>query len=186
MAFTQTFNEWLKEHPGATIVASGGNIDGNAPAVEVLKNVTVQLPDKATTWTGGLDEAKSDFGGGDKSVGMWSVVDMWDGVYIADSPALNDPESPNYPVDPMAESVYTLERLAELANARRALVCPLTWGKNYKPAAFIMNMTGRQIMQLFKAGLFVREKPTKTKKPKTLPAGWESDFPGGLPPGERG
>jgi len=83
-----------------------------------------------------------------------------------------------------AESVYTLERLVELAKEKRAVVCPSKWGTHHKPASFVVNMTGRLIYGLFELGLFVKEKPVKAEKAKKLPKGWEHDSPGGIPGGK--
>lgn len=59
----------------------------------------------------------------------------------------------------MPERVTTLERLLELAEEKRAVI-----GGGFgtesrpRPAAFVINMAGAQILRMFKTGLYVYEK----------------------------
>ena len=54
-------------------------------------------------------------------------------------------------------TVTDLTHLKRLASERRAVYCPrhATWAKWPKPAAFMINLPGAQLEQLFRLGLYV-------------------------------
>lgn len=64
----------------------------------------------------------------------------------------------------MEEQVTTLARLVELSKEKRS-VCTknnIHWfGFKYKPAAFVINMSGYMIFKLIEKGLYVYEKKEK-------------------------
>ena len=62
---------------------------------------------------------------------------------------------------PRLGQVISLEQLGEAAKARKAVICTGVpcFGKP-KSAAFVINMQGHQLLRVFKAGLYIYEKPT--------------------------
>lgn len=62
----------------------------------------------------------------------------------------------------MPTRIFTLEQLQDCALQRKAVVAPsLPYMRKPRPAAFVINFQGPQLVRLFRAGLFVYEAPKK-------------------------
>lgn len=60
------------------------------------------------------------------------------------------------------ERIQSLSRLKELSDERKSVIVPndRTWNKP-KPAAFVIHLSGVQLLLLFDYGMFVYEKEGK-------------------------
>lgn len=67
----------------------------------------------------------------------------------------------------LPEQVQSLEDLAMLARSKKSVYTPGSPGGMPKPlpAAFVINMTGHRIAQLFRVGLYVYEPQSRQKNP---------------------
>lgn len=56
--------------------------------------------------------------------------------------------------------VTSLEQLSKLCQERKAVYCPesFVWQKP-RPAGFMINLQGRELLRLFQLGMYVYDKP---------------------------
>lgn len=69
--------------------------------------------------------------------------------------------------------ISNLEQLELTANKKKAVVVPNSscWNRPL-PAAFLLMQQGGILLKLFRSGMYIYEKPKKTKKPK--PMTWQT------------
>jgi hypothetical protein len=76
------------------------------------------------------------------------------------------------------KQIKTLAQLLKAAEARRSVIVPsLSYFRRPQPAAFVINLQGRQLLKLLNAGMYIYKRPVG---PWSKSPWWKEENDGGL------